>query len=103
MILSKEELMTEMKSIIGERTDDEAIKFIEDVTDTIDAFEEQNNENNENNEWKSKYEEIITKYKERFFNCNEQEVDKNEKSEEETEEETEDNPETYDELFEEED
>lgn len=96
MILSKEELMTEMKNIIGERTDDEAIKFIEDVTDTIDALEEQNNENNETDEWKSKYEEIITKYKERFFNCNE-------KSEEETEEETEDNPETYDELFEEED
>lgn len=102
MILSKEELMTEMKSIIGERTDDEAIKFIEDVTDTIDALEEQNNENNESDEWKSKYEEIVTKYKERFFN---QEVDKNEKSEEEEEEEeeTEDNPETYDELFEEED
>ena len=100
MILSKEELMTEMESIIGERTDDEAIKFIEDVTDTIDSLEEQNNESNESNEWKSKYEEIITKYKERFFN---QEVDKNEKSEEETEEETEDNPETYDELFEEED
>lgn len=103
MILSKEELMTEMKSIIGERTDDEAIKFIEDVTDTIDSLEEQNNENNETDEWKSKYEEIVTKYKERFFN---QEVDKNEKSEEETEEETEeteDNPETYEELFEEED
>mgnify|MGYP003466073152 FL=1 len=100
MILSKEELMTEMKSIIGERTDDEAIKFIEDVTDTIGSLEEQNNENNENNEWKSKYEEIVTKYKERFFN---QEVDKNEETEEETKEETEDNPETYDELFEEED
>ena len=101
MILSKEELMTEMKSIIGERTDDEAIKFIEDVTDTIDALEEQNNENNETNEWKSKYEEIVTKYKERFFN---QEVDKNEEEiKEETEEETEDNPATYDELFEEED
>ena len=97
MILSKEELMTEMKSIIGERTDDEAIKFIEDVTDTIDSFEEQNNESNE---WKSKYEEIVTKYKERFFN---QEVDKNEETEEETKEGTEDNPETYDELFEEED
>lgn len=99
MILSKEELMTEMKSIIGERTDDEAIKFIEDVTDTIDSLKEQINENNGTNEWKSKYEEIITKYKERFFNCNNQEVDKDEKSEEETE----DEPETYDELFEEED
>lgn len=97
MILSKEELMTEMESIIGERTDDEAIKFIEDVTDTIDSLEEQNNETDE---WKSKYEEIVTKYKERFFN---QEVDKNEKSEEETEEETEEEPETYEELFEEED
>lgn len=97
MILSKEELMKEMESIIGERTDDEAIKFIEDVTDTIDSLEEQNNETDE---WKSKYEEIVTKYKERFFN---QEVDKNEKSEEETEEETEEEPETYEELFEEED
>ena len=34
MKLTREEYMTSIASIIGERTDDEALKFIEDMTDT---------------------------------------------------------------------
>lgn len=37
MKLTREEYMTSIASIIGERTDDEALKFIEDMTDTFDG------------------------------------------------------------------
>ena len=36
MKLTREEYMTSIASIIGERTDDEALKFVEDMTDTFD-------------------------------------------------------------------
>ena len=37
MKLTKEEYMASIASIIGERTDDEALKFVEDMTDTFDG------------------------------------------------------------------
>lgn len=36
MKLTREEYMTSIASIIGDRTDDEALKFVEDMTDTYD-------------------------------------------------------------------
>lgn len=37
MKLTREEYMNSIASIIGERTDDEALKFVEDMTDTFDG------------------------------------------------------------------
>lgn len=62
-----EELKTALQELIGERTDDEALEFIEDFNDSI---EELSNEGNE--DWKTKYEqndaEWRKKYRDRFFN-----------------------------------
>ena len=67
--LSSEEFMKSVKSIVGERDDDEALKFIEDCKDTITG---------EKDDWKAKYDEVVkekeeldkswrAKYKERFY------------------------------------
>ena len=67
--LNAEEFMKSVQSIIGERDDDEALKFIEDCKDTITA---------EKDDWKAKYDEVVkekedldkswrAKYKERFY------------------------------------
>lgn len=67
--LSSEEFMNSVKAIIGDRDDDEALKFIEDCKDTITG---------EHNDWKAKYDEAVkekedldkswrAKYKERFY------------------------------------
>lgn len=37
MILDKQALIEKAKSLIGERTDDDFISFLEDLTDTIDS------------------------------------------------------------------
>lgn len=37
MKLTREELMDAVASIVGDRTDDEAIKFVENVADTFDS------------------------------------------------------------------
>lgn len=66
MKLSKEDLMRKLSDIIGERNDDDAIAFIEDVSDTIDSLEKKDPE-----DWKAKYDELDAawrkRYKERFF------------------------------------
>lgn len=77
-VRSKEELLAIIKDRIGEDTSDEAISFIEDVTDTLNDFETRAGE-----DWEEKYrqldEEWRIKYKERFFNTeNEEEEEKKE-------------------------
>ena len=66
MILTKDELMKKLSAIIGDRNDDDAITFIEDVSDTVDSFNK-----TKDTDWKTKYEELDKswreRYKERFF------------------------------------
>lgn len=85
--LTNEEFMKSVKAIIGDRDDDEALKFIEDCKDTITG---------EKDDWKAKYDEVLqqkedldkawrAKYKERFYssdtNINENNtIDNNEHS-----------------------
>lgn len=70
MKLEKTAMMSAAKAILGDRDDDEAIKFIEDLNDTISE--------GENLDFKQKYEEQVEanktldstwrkKYTERFF------------------------------------
>lgn len=63
MKLSKEELLTKVKGYIGERTDDESISLIEDITD---SFEESTDNSEEIDRLKSENEDLRRKYIERF-------------------------------------
>ena len=67
--LTQKEFMEKVNTIIGDRTDDEALSFIEDCKDTISS---------DGDDWKAKYDEQVTKneelekswrekYKARFF------------------------------------
>lgn len=93
--LSKDELIEKVKKYVGDRTDDETIEIIEDISDSIDSSDA--------DEWKQKYEENDKmwrdKYISRFFEKNGDELDTHTEHEEE-EEEKEYN--SYDDLFKEE-
>jgi hypothetical protein len=67
--LTQSEFMAKLKTFIGDRTDDDAISFIEDCKDTI---------TDDKDEWKQKYDDVVKekeeldktwrqKYTERFF------------------------------------
>lgn len=92
--LSKDELIEKVKKYIGDRTDDETIEIIEDISDSVGASDEEN-------EWKQKYEENDKmwrdKYISRFF---EKEEEAHETPTEHVEEEKE--YKTFNDLFEEE-
>lgn len=61
--LLKDELIEKVKKYVGDRTDDETIEIIEDISDSIDSSDA--------DEWKQKYEENDKmwrdKYISRFF------------------------------------
>lgn len=48
--LTQSEFMNKVKAIIGDRTDDEAISFLEDCKDTLEG---------DKDDWKSKYDEAV--------------------------------------------
>lgn len=67
--LTSAEFMDKLKNILGDRTDDEALSFIEDCKDTITG---------DKDDWKQKYDDIVKekdeldktwrrKYADRFF------------------------------------
>lgn len=91
--LSKDELIEKVKKYVGDRTDDETIEIIEDISDSIDSSDA--------DEWKKKYEENDKmwrdKYISRFF-------EKNAKENEDPSDEDDDEKEykTFEDLFEEE-
>lgn len=90
--LSKDELIEKVKKYVGDRTDDETIEIIEDISDSIDSSDA--------DEWKQKYEENDKMWRDKYIA---RFLDKEEKitpyeHEEEEEEEKEYN--SYDDLFE---
>lgn len=84
MKLTFDELIEKVKAYTGDRTDDETLELLEDVTDTLTT---------DNEDWHSRYDDLAKKYKERFSEVKEEKT--NEK------EEKEDKAITYDDLFEE--
>lgn len=68
-VKTREEILAELKSRIGEQTDDETIAFLEDVTDTLSDLETK--AKGDGTDWKAKYEENDAewrkKYTERFY------------------------------------
>lgn len=91
--LSKDELIEKVKKYVGDRTDDETIEIIEDISDSIDSSDA--------DEWKKKYEENDKmwrdKYISRFFEKNDEE-NKDTTNEDDDEKEYK----TFEDLFEEE-
>ena len=69
--LSKDELIEKVKKYVGDRTDDETIEIIEDISDSIGSSDA--------DEWKQKYEENDKmwrdKYISRFLEKKEDELD----------------------------
>lgn len=80
--LSKDALIEKVKKYVGDRTDDETIEIIEDISDSIDSSDA--------DEWKQKYEENDKmwrdKYISRFFEKKEDELDTPTEHEEEEKE-----------------
>lgn len=101
-VLTREDYLERLNTLVGEDNSDEALQIIEDFTDTFDNLGTQN-DNNDNENWKQKYEELDAtwrqKYRDRFMNS--------QTTEEDVIEEQEDNVASdgemkeYDELFEE--
>ena len=93
--LSKDELIEKVKKYVGDRTDDETIEIIEDISDSIDSSDA--------DEWKKKYEENDKmwrdKYISRFFEKN---ADENEDPTDEDDDDDEKEYKTFEDLFEEE-
>lgn len=91
--LSKDELIEKVKKYVGDRTDDETIEIIEDISDSIDSSDA--------DEWKQKYEENDKmwrdKYISRFLEKKEDELDTPTEHEEEEKEYN-----SFEDLFEEE-
>lgn len=69
--LSKDELIEKVRKYVGDRTDDQTIEIIEDISDSIDSSDA--------DEWKQKYEENDKmwrdKYISRFVEKKEDELD----------------------------
>lgn len=90
--LSKDELIEKIKKYVGDRTDDETIEIIEDISDSIDSSDA--------DEWKKKFDENDKmwrdKYISRFFEKNDNEI------EDPTNEDDEKEYKTFEDLFEEE-
>lgn len=91
--LSKEELLEKVRAYVGDRTDDDTIEIIEDISDSFDTSDA--------DEWKQKYEENDKmwrdKYVSRFYDKKEEEFETPTEHEEEEKEYS-----SYEDLFEEE-
>lgn len=96
MVLTREEFFEAINKRVGENTDDESLKFIEDMTDTYNSL----GVDRSIEEWEKKYNDLDAewreRYRRRFFEGKEDIVDENR---EDVEDESE--PSTFDELFEE--
>lgn len=68
-VKTREEILAEVRARVGEQTDDETIKFIEDINDTLSDLETK--AQGDGTDWKAKYEENDAewrrKYTERFY------------------------------------
>lgn len=96
MVKTKDEILAEIKTYIGDRTDDETVSLVENVTDTLSDMEK-----NGNAEARVKEVEDIwrAKYMERFFDGDKEEKITEVKEDEETEEKNRSEEITIDDLY----
>ena len=78
--LTPKDFLEKAKQILGDRTDDEALSFLEDCKDTI-------TDDKDGEDWKSKYDDLVKekdeldkswrqKYRDRFFSADNSQTDK---------------------------
>lgn len=69
MVLNRDDFFSRINEIVGERKDEESIKFIEDMSDTYVDLEDRSRANE--GDWERRYHELDEawkeKYKNRFF------------------------------------
>ena len=63
-VKTKEEILTAVKTRIGEQNDDDTIAFIEDISDTLSDLETK--AQGDGTDWKSKYEENDAEWRKRY-------------------------------------
>ena len=102
-ILTKEEILEQIKTRLADDTSDEALKLVEDISDTFNDYD---NKTKDSTDWKAKFEENDAmwrkKYRDRFFNSPSQDEDIDDRPSPELTEEDENKRLTYDNLFKEE-
>ena len=101
MIKTKEEILEQIKSKIGDSTDDNDLALLENISDTLDDLKSRVSEAGD---WKTKYEENDKawkqKYRDRFFNTEaKEEIEEHEKEKEKEMEIDEPKNLTFDALF----
>lgn len=96
MVKTKEEMLAEIKAYIGDRTDDETVSLVENVTDTLSDMEK-----NGNAEARVKEVEDMwrAKYMERFFDGDKEKKNNEVEEDEETEEKDKSEEITIDDLY----
>ena len=63
-VITNEDFMAGLQSLIGERTDDEAITFLENARDTLTAKDNKNTV-----DWKQKYDENDAAWRKRYMDA----------------------------------
>ena len=63
-VITKDELMEQVKGIVGENTDDTTLKFLEDLSDTFNDLETKAQGDGE--DWKAKFEQNDKEWRERY-------------------------------------
>lgn len=101
-VLSKEDFMSRVQTIVGEDKSDESLALIEDMADTYNDLESKAS-SNDGEDWKAKYDELDAswreKYSARFFDGA---GSSDEGGSEPPKEEDDETPKTYEDLFEDE-
>nr|DAE21706.1 MAG TPA: hypothetical protein [Podoviridae sp. ct3lO13] len=96
-IRTREEILESIRNIVGDSTDDNTLKVLEDVTDTFTDFE---NKTVNQTDWEAKYKENDEgwrkKYAERFYTGDPSVPPKNDDT---VIDEPDDKPTRFDELF----
>ncbi len=96
MVKTKEEMLAEIKAYIGDRTDDDTVSLVENVTDTLSDMEKNGNAEARVKEvddmWRAKY-------MERFFDGNKEKKNIEVEEDEETEEKDKSEEITIDDLY----
>ena len=70
-VVSKEDLLRRFGEIVGDRNDEEVISFMEDISDTV---VEHPDPTPETDEYKNKYEDLLRRFKARFYGDEREEV-----------------------------
>lgn len=100
MVRTKDELLNNIKNILGDNDSDDALAILEDVADTFADFD---NKVNDTTDWKSKFEENDkawrTKYKERFSAPIKSEDDSDDGNDIHDTDDEPEKPKTFDDLF----